>query len=132
MMGVELPEDICDAIDIKENGLFFEQLPMQKILQNLNDSKKILIIFFDDFGYLLKQTKFEKFYELVYKPFEIFINKITVEKYKIVLGFSWNTGVESHLNEQIAHKWETLKKKRIEINRMTILAGYSHGYILLD
>jgi hypothetical protein len=109
---IELPEDIFDAIDIKENGLFFEQLPMQKILQNLKDSKKILIIFFDNFGDLLKQTKFEKSYELVYKTFEIFINKITAEKYNIVLGFSWNTGVESHLNEQIAHKWETLKKKR--------------------
>ncbi|QYX30359.1 type I restriction enzyme HsdR N-terminal domain-containing protein [Sphaerospermopsis torques-reginae] len=109
---IELPEDIFDAIDIKENGLFFEQLPMQKILQNLKDSKKILIIFFDNFGDLLKQTKFEKSYELVYKTFEIFINKITAEKYNIVLGFSWNTGVESYLNEQIAHKWATLKKKR--------------------
>jgi len=109
---IELPEDICDAIDIKDNKLFFKQSSMEKILQNLKDSKKILIIFFDDFGYLLKQTKFEKSYELVYKTFEVFINQITAQEYNIILGFSWNTGVESHLNEQIAHKWETLKKKR--------------------
>jgi len=104
---INLPQYMLDEIKIKDSS-FFSQLIIQEVLRILTDTNKVIIIFFDHFEYLLRQSRFSNAYflieNLIYELYELEPN--------IVLGFSWTTGMSSILNENIRVRWDNLSERR--------------------
>ncbi|MEA5620370.1 hypothetical protein VB711_21350 [Cronbergia sp. UHCC 0137] len=122
---LDLPKHICNEINISDNLLFFNQLPIQQVHKTLKENNKIIIVFFDHFEYLLRQSRLLNTYNL----FESLIYKISDLKPNIVLGFSWKTEISSVINEDIRFRWETLKEKIYVISIETFVPKEAQEYI---
>jgi len=94
--------------DILNISNIFQSDDLKKTIEELRDSNKVLVIFFDQFEELF--TKVELFG--VFEMFKRLCLEVDSMKENIVLGFSWRTGISFNDNHPAYHLWHELDDKR--------------------
>ena len=95
---VENIEDITSGISFRECDCF------------LNDRKRVLIIFFDQFEEVfMKEELFGLF-----RAFERFALDVSSEKVNLIVGFSWRSGITLGEENPAYSMWSKLKDRRID------------------
>jgi hypothetical protein len=96
------------AIDSVEDP--FSSSSLKDCLVGLKDSKRVLIIFFDQFEELLSK-------EFLFDTFVLFQRTaLVVEALRsnLILGFSWRTGISFPEDHPAYYMWHSLQEKRAE------------------
>jgi predicted transcriptional regulator len=97
------------SIESTEQPLFSSQ-SIRLALEKLKSSRRVLIIFFDQFEEIFTKESLFGVYEL----FEKAAHEVASLKENIVLGFCWRTGIIMPDGHKAYHLWHGLTDKRIE------------------
>lgn len=106
---IEIPDHKISIESIEQP--FFSSPTIQLALEKLKETRRVLVIFFDQFEVILTKESLFGVYEL----FEKLAHEIDALKENIVLGFCWRTGIIGMLDDHKAHRlWHKLEDKRQE------------------
>lgn len=97
------------SIDSIEQPLFSSQ-SIRLAIEKLRASRRVLIIFFDQFEEIFTKESLFGVYEL----FEKATHEVDSLKTNIVLGFCWRTGIIMPDGHKAYHLWHGLKDRRLE------------------
>ena len=106
---VELPNHRV-SIESAEPPYFYSEA-IKLLIKNLKKSRKVIVIFFDQFEEILTKTSLSYLYEL----FEKAAYEVDSLKENIVLGFCWRTDVNLPATHQSYFTWYQLEKIRKDI-----------------
>lgn len=100
-----------NTITIESTETFMQSQSVQTALEALQDSKRVMIVFFDQFEELFTKDElistFDAFKRLVFETSSICAN--------LVIGFSWRTGITLSDDNPAYHLWHELKDLRADI-----------------
>lgn len=98
-------------ISIESTGSFLQSGSVQSALDLLKSSKRVILLFFDQFEEIFTKDELLSTFDLFKKlAFEVHSTSAN-----IVLGFSWRTGVTLSDDNPAYHVWHSLKDIRREI-----------------
>lgn len=105
---IELPNHTILIESLEQPLLYIKSI--KTALDKLKSSRRVLVIFFDQFEEILTKEALFPLYEL----FENISHEVNSLKENIVLGFCWRTGITMPDGNPAYHLWHGLKDKRIE------------------
>ncbi len=106
---IEIPDHTV-LIESTEQPLLSSQ-SIRLAIEKLQSSRRVLIIFFDQFEEIFTKESLLCVYEL----FEKIAHEFDSLKGNIVLGFCWRTGISMPDGHKAYHLWHGLKDKRLEL-----------------
>lgn len=109
MNFIELPDHKI-SIESTEPPFFASQ-SIQLALQKLKQSRKVLVIFFDQFEEILAKDSLNCLYDL----FKRAAYEVDSLKENIVLGFCWRTDVITSIKHKAYETWNQLERVRKDI-----------------
>ncbi|MDZ7830273.1 MAG: YraN family protein [Desulfobacterales bacterium] len=109
------------AVNIDSTEGMLKSNTIQKILNELKRTKRVLVIFFDQFEELF--TKDELF--STFESFKKLAFEANAEQSNLVIGFSWRTGITLSDDNPAYHVWHELSDHRISINLGEFESGES-------
>lgn len=105
---IEIPGHVV-SIESKEQPLFSSS-SAKLVIEKLKSSRRVLVIFFDQFEEIFTKESLL----CVYESFENFAHEVDSLKENIVLGFCWRTGITMPDGHPAYYLWHRLTNKRIE------------------
>jgi hypothetical protein len=119
---IDLPNH---AISVESTEILLSSPSMQEAIDKLKSSRRVLVVFFDQFEELFsKESLFPIFEAFRRSAFEI--DSI---KSNIVLGFCWRTGIHFPWNHPAYFTWHNLKDRRLEFE-LSIFDGKESSLLL--